>query len=235
MTALLRRVLPAVLLAGACTTPPSNDATKAVPVDAPARSASAGADASPRIDAMASDLREMARVDQEARKAWIEADKQKRGSDEAEALRKRVVDVDAANTEKLRAILAEMGWPRRSVVGKEAAAGAWMIAQHTSDDELQRHALALLQPLLDEGEVSKSNYALLDDRVHARRGEPQLYGTQYKKKVVDGVVHFGPSTPIVDPEHLDERRKEMGLEPQANYIVALRKMYAIPDDAVIDP
>jgi hypothetical protein len=187
-----------------------------------------------RLDAIAAELREMGRVDQEARKSWIEADNTSRGSSEAEALRKRVIEVDEANTARLRAFVDEIGWPRRSVVGAEAAASAWLIAQHSGDDAFQSHALELLRPLLDEGEVSKSNFALLDDRVHCHRGEPQTYGTQYKKKVVEGVVHFGPVTPIVDPDHLDERRASMGLEPQASYIVALRRMYHIPDDAVID-
>jgi hypothetical protein len=187
------------------------------------------------VDAVAVELREMGRVDQEARKAWIEADNKERGGAEAEQLRKRVIDVDESNTTRLRAIVDEMGWPRRSVVGMEAASSAWLIAQHASDDAFQTRVLELLKPLLDEGEVSKQNYALLDDRVHCHRGEPQTYGTQYRKRVVDGVVHFGPMTPIPDPEHLGERRKSMGLEPQASYVAALRRMYHVPDDAVIDP
>lgn len=197
--------------------------------------AAASQAANEHVESIAAELREMGRVDQEARKAWIAADEKERNGPEAEELRRRVIEIDAANTARLTAIIAEIGWPRRSVVGAPAASSAWLIAQHTGDDALQTRVLELLKPLLDENEVSKSNYALLEDRVHCHRGEPQTYGTQYRQKLVGGVVHFGPMTPIADPEHLDERRASMGLEPHASYVAALRKMYHVPDDAVIDP
>ena len=52
-------------------------------------------------------------------------------------------------------------------------------------------------------------------RVHA--GQPQLYGTQF---TVTG-DEFGPF-PIEDPQRLDERRAEAGLEPFAAYEARMR-------------
>jgi hypothetical protein len=150
-------------------------------------------------------------------------------------LRKQVVEIDRANTERLGKIVAEIGWPRRSDVGKEAASAAWLIAQHTGDRQFQEHVLELLGPLLDQGEVSKPSFALLEDRVRCHRGEKQIYGTQYSMKRIDGMMHFGPLTPTEDPEHVDERRRKMGLEPHAEYVAALKKLYGVGDDAVIDP
>ncbi len=177
----------------------------------------------------------MGRVDQEARNAWIESEKKKDDAARTDELRKKVVEIDRANTDRLKKIVEEVGWPRRSDVGKEGASAAWLIAQHTGDKAFQEHALALIEPLLDQGEVSKPSYALLEDRVRCHRGEKQIYGTQYSMKRVDGVVHFGPLTPIDDPEHLDERRKQMGLEPHAEYVATLKKLYGVPEDAVLDP
>jgi hypothetical protein len=197
--------------------------------------ACASAPPKPDYAAIGAELREMGRVDQEARNAWIDAEKKKDDAARTEDLRKKVVEIDRTNTERLQKIVGEIGWPRRSDVGKEAASGAWLIAQHTGDREFQAHALELIEPLLDQGEVSKQSYALLDDRVRCHRGEKQIYGTQYSMKRVDGVMHFGPMTPIDDPEHLDERRKKMGLEPHAEYVATLKKLYGVPDDAVLDP
>jgi len=189
----------------------------------------------PDFAAVGAELREMGRVDQEVRNAWIDSEKKKDDPTRTEDLRKKVVDVDRANTERLEKIVAEIGWPRRSDVGKEAASGAWLIAQHTGDREFQAHALELIEPHLAQGEVSKPSYALLKDRVRCHRGEKQIYGTQYSMKQIDGVMHFGPLTPIEDPAHLDERRKEMGLEPHEQYVAALKKLYGVGDDAVLDP
>jgi hypothetical protein len=199
--------------------------------------ASACAATPPRPDfgAIGTELREMGRVDQETRNAWIDSEKKKDDAARTDELRKKVVEVDRSNTDRLKKIVEAVGWPRRSDVGKEAASAAWLIAQHTGDRAFQEHALELIEPLLDQGEVAKPSYALLEDRVRCHRGEKQIYGTQYSMKRVDGVMHFGPLTPIDDPEHLDERRKKMGLEPHEEYVATLKKLYGVPDDAVIDP
>ena len=42
------------------------------------------------------------------------------------------------------------------------------------------------------------------------RGDPQLYGTQYR--VMDGVLELWA---VRDPAGLDERRAALGLEPEA--------------------
>lgn len=176
----------------------------------------------------------MGRVDQESRKAWIAVQSKEDMSVRTVDLFKHVLEVDLSNTRRLRQIVEEGGWPRRSDVGTEAATAAWLIAQHTGDREFQAHVLELLEPLLDQEEVSKSDFALLDDRVRCHRGEKQFYGTQYSMKRIDGVMHFGPLTPIVEPEHLDERRRKMGLGPHEQYVAALREIYHVGDDAVVD-
>jgi hypothetical protein len=53
--------------------------------------------------------------------------------------------------------------------------------------------------------------------VRVNAGRPQLYGTQFT--VTDG--EFGPCT-IEDPQRLEERRAEAGLEPIADYEARMR-------------
>jgi hypothetical protein len=54
--------------------------------------------------------------------------------------------------------------------------------------------------------------------VRLNAGQPQLYGTQF---TAAGGGELAPH-PIEDPERLDERRAEVGLEPFAAYEARMR-------------
>ncbi len=92
-----------------------------------------------------------------------------------------------------------------------------------------------MTPLVAEGEAAAANFALLTDRVLVARGEPQRYGTQYRSVTIDGVIHFGPSTPIVDPDGLDQRRSALELPPHEEYARKLRDVLGVPEDAPPPP
>jgi hypothetical protein len=52
---------------------------------------------------------------------------------------------DAENLPWLKQLVAEIGWPGRSVVGEDGASAAWLLAQHADcDPGFQRHCLDLL-------------------------------------------------------------------------------------------
>ena len=126
--------------------------------------------------------------------------------------------VDAENTRWLGELLTMRGWPARTLVGEEGAHAAWLLAQHADQDPtLQRAFLDALRGAVAEGEASPAHLAYLEDRVRVHAGQPQLYGTQFT--VTDG--EFGPY-PIEDPQRLDERRAEAGLEPFAAYEARMR-------------
>ncbi|MGW4411361.1 DUF6624 domain-containing protein [Nonomuraea sp. NPDC004702] len=122
--------------------------------------------------------------------------------------------VDTDNTEFLRRVIDEHGWPGHDLVGERATQAAWLLAQHADRDrDFQRRCLPLLRDAVARGQATTRQLAYLVDRVRVHEGRPQVYGTQYRQTAEDG---FGPH-PIEDPEHLDERRAEMGLEPHAEY------------------
>ena len=132
----------------------------------------------------------------------------------------RVRAIDAENTAWLKAILAERGWPRLADVGDRAAAAAWLLAQHADEDrEFQRACLELLTAAVAAGEANPNHLAYLIDRVRVGDGLPQLYGTQFLR-TTDGSL--GPQ-PIDDIEHLDERRRSVGLSPFAEYEALMRE------------
>lgn len=125
--------------------------------------------------------------------------------------------VDAANTARLKEIVAMYGWPTVSMVGSEAASAAWLLAQHADRDRaFQASVLVLMEKLLDSGEASRKNYAYLFDRIN----EPQHYGTQ--GTCLDS-TRWVPRL-IEDEANVDKRRAEAGLPPMSQYIEFASKM-----------
>jgi len=130
------------------------------------------------------------------------------GDDFAAQLAYRRITV--RNGDRLAEILESHGWPTISTVGAEAARRAWLIAQHADRQlDLQRKVLALMTRAVAAGDAEPQHLAMLQDRVLVNEGRPQIYGTQ-----TAGVVDGAPVPwPCEDPERLDERRAEVGLDP----------------------
>ena len=122
-----------------------------------------------------------------------------------------VLPLDQANTMRMQEIIAEHGWPGHVLVGVDGAHAAWLLVQH-APDKFQEECLPLLENAVAEGDASRRDLAYLLDRVLMQRGEPQIYGTQYRTQ--NGVTKMWP---VQDPEGLDNRRAALGLGPQSEY------------------
>lgn len=123
--------------------------------------------------------------------------------------------VASRNADRLMEIIDEVGWPTISLVGAQAAWSAWLVAQHADHQLcLQRRALELMASAVERGEAEARLLAMLRDRVAVGEGRRQIYGTQ--------ILYLTDGTPVPwpceDPERMDERRAEVGLEPFADYI-----------------
>ncbi|MGH9216841.1 MAG: DUF6624 domain-containing protein [Acidimicrobiales bacterium] len=124
-----------------------------------------------------------------------------------------VVRLDQANTQWLKHVVDRHGWPGHSLVGRNGAAAAWLLAQHADrDPSFQRRCLDLMT-VMPTGEVEPQHIAYLTDRVLLAEGAPQIYGTQLQQ--VDGV--YQPCNQA-DPESVDQRRASVGLQPLAEYL-----------------
>jgi hypothetical protein len=125
------------------------------------------------------------------------------------ALVARIQTVDIEHTTRMKAIVAEHGWPGPRLVRRDGAEAAWLLIQHADQDvAFQRQALALLEAAAARGEASKSDLAYLTDRVLINEGKPQLYGTQSWNE--GGVEYL---LPLQEPERVNERRRTVGLGP----------------------
>lgn len=121
-------------------------------------------------------------------------------------------EVTTRNADRLAAILDRYGWPGRTLVGAEAARRAWLVAVHADRQlDVQRRALRLMASAVTAGEAEPAQLATLRDRVLVNEGHRQVYGTQIAD-VVDGEPVPWPTE---DPQRLDARRAEVGLEPVA--------------------
>lgn len=159
---------------------------------------------------ISSELEEMVRVDQEMRKKNI---RDEEFWDEK---------IDRKNTERMKEIIAEIGWPTRTKVGEIGMKNAWLLVQHADHDlEFQKQCLELMQSE-NPNEVGKKNLAYLIDRVRLHEGRPQLYGSQFTGEK----GKFIPR-PIEDEERVDERRKEMGMDTLAEGIAEMNEKYDI--------
>lgn len=124
----------------------------------------------------------------------------------------------ARHGDRLARIMDEHGWPTPELVGAEAAQAAWLVAQHADHQlDVQRRALVLLEAAVaagTAGEEGPARLAFLRDRTYVNEGREQWYGTQIAGLDEDG----GPVPwPCAEPELLDERRAEVGIEPFAAY------------------
>jgi hypothetical protein len=162
---------------------------------------------------LAAELQSMAAEDQRIREPPEEPEQFVRFLSTDEAMEHARIDV--GNTDRLREIVREHGWPGVSLVGEAGAEAAWLIAQHADRQlDFQREVLPLLTAAAANGEANARHVAYLTDRICMAEGRPQVYGTQV------GDMRDGRPIPwpIQDIDSVDARRLAASLEPLDDYL-----------------
>jgi hypothetical protein len=124
----------------------------------------------------------------------------------------RFAAIDCANTAWLKTQLATIRWFDIPAYGGEADNAAWHLVQHADrEPDFQRRMLKELEAL-PKGHTDPKRIGYLWDRVARADKRLQRYGTQ-------GQCTNGQWKPfeVEDPDHLDERRKALGMEPIAEH------------------
>ncbi len=153
-------------------------------------------------------------TDQQYRKQVDEV-KKKYGHDSKEMgeLWKTINYYDSVNLIKVTAIIDKYGWVGPDVVGNRGSSAIFLVIQH-SDIDVQDKYLPMMREAVRNNKAQPSSLALLEDRVALRHGKKQVYGSQINCNGDDCWV-----SPLEDPDNVDKRRAEVGLQPLANYVL----------------
>jgi hypothetical protein len=162
--------------------------------------------------ALRDELRALAKEDQELRQRWLKDQTNQALIDEMKTMSEKQVAW-------LREIVKQYGWPGRSLVGDNGMSDAWLIAQH-GGKEFLHEMLPLMKEAVDKHELEGGLYATSLDRTLIQDGKKQLYGSQFDTK-----GDKCEPLPIEDPEHVEERRKAIGLGPLDEYTKDLCALY----------
>jgi hypothetical protein len=128
------------------------------------------------------------------------------------AIARLLEPIDRSNQETFLKILPSEGWFTISHYGPSASDAAFFIVQHSNKDLWVRF-IPILTRLAVQGEVDGASVAFMEDRLAMTEGRPQRYGSQM---TCVGGKRIPAATE--DLEHLDERRKSLGMSPYAQYL-----------------
>ncbi|MDR2971764.1 MAG: hypothetical protein LBU83_07560 [Bacteroidales bacterium] len=135
-------------------------------------------------------------------------------SEEMKTQWKIISQKDSINLIKVKNILDERGWLGADIIGGQGNMTLFLVIQH-SDLGTQDKYLPMMREAVNKGNASASSLALLEDRVALGKGEKQIYGSQIGR---DNETEEYYVLPLMDPDNVDKRRAEVGLEPIQNYI-----------------
>ncbi|MDJ1492031.1 energy transducer TonB [Cytophagaceae bacterium DM2B3-1] len=141
--------------------------------------------------------------------------------EEAIQMRKQSA-IDITNMAKIDKIIAEYGYPGKSLVGEKYQSVALMVIQH-NDPAAREKYLPLLIEAAGKGEVNASSVAIVIDRAKIDKGEKQIYGSQLNE-TKQGVKLM----PIEDEPNVNVRRAKVGLPPLEVYLKQWNMNYKLP-------
>lgn len=184
---------------------------------------------SAQCDTVAQDLAVMVSADQALRSRWNFAEIS--AAKHPPKIVQQTAIVDRQNTAKLKRIMADCGWPKRSIHSDKAVHDAWLIAQHADHDRpFQRQVLVAMEAAFRDGEAPGDLLAYLADRVATADGKPQPYGTQLR---LEGPCEF-VFYPLDERDKVEVRRKDVGLPPLEEYRRAVQRQ-ALPTSCASPP
>ncbi len=118
------------------------------------------------------------------------------------------------NFATMQKLIVQYGWPKYSTVGKLAADAPLLVINHHESDSVRISYLSKIKQSCIEKEGSCMEYAKIQDRILVGSDKPQIYGMQFRYNSERKLEPF----PIINPEYVDLRRAEIGLESLKDYL-----------------
>ncbi|MCE3278422.1 MAG: hypothetical protein K0S44_613 [Bacteroidetes bacterium] len=135
-------------------------------------------------------------------------------SKEMKELYKAMKSADSLNLIKVEYILSKYGWLGVNEIGSQCNTTLFMVIQH-SDQPHQEKYLPIMRLAVKNGKAQAHHLALLEDRILLQQGKKQIYGSQLSWNLKTNQYYLAP---LEDPDNVDKRRKEAGLEILSDYI-----------------
>jgi TonB family protein len=184
--------------------------------------------AQPYNQKLIAQLAEIAKTDQQYRDVPVNTAGKKYGwnSPQVTELMHKQDALDIANLAKVEKMIAQYGYPGKTLVGEKYMSTAFMVIQH-NDHEVQIKYLPLLTEAANKGELNWSSLALMIDRVKTGNGEKQVYGSQ-----LHDYNNIRQLYPIEDEANVNVRRAKIGLAPLQDYLKTFNIVYQVPTGSV---
>lgn len=129
--------------------------------------------------------------------------------------------IQERNQADLQLLVARKGWPRTAIVGEDAVWGAYLVALH-SNDGAQKSYLADIKKACEAKELPWFRYAAIYDRALFNENKPQRYGTHTR---YNELTRKEELYPLENEAKVDDWRKDLGLEPLAEYLKQFNIVY----------
>jgi len=149
-----------------------------------------------------------------------------------------VTDQDSLNIVEIEGIISKYGYPGKTLVGEPTNEAAWYVIQHSN--KIGQY-YPLIEKTGEEGELPKKLVAMMKDRLLMNQEKPQIYGTQVAgRSIAESDKWFQFVWPIENPESVNQRRKEVGLdltvEENAKRLGVEYKKYTMKQiDSILNP
>lgn len=124
-----------------------------------------------------------------------------------------VAEHDSLNMQKIEKIIAQYGYPGKTLVGEPTNQAAWYVIQHST--KIGKY-LSLIKEAGKKKEIPFTWVAMMEDRYLMQQDKEQIYGTQGKGEMTkdkDGKQMFVNFVwPVQDLKNVNKRRKEAGFD-----------------------
>ena len=134
-------------------------------------------------------------------------------SEEYKSLSTQIRKQDSINLIIVENIIINNGWLGADDIGEKGNKTLFLVIQHSSP-KIWKEYLPILRKAFEDGNALGKHLALLEDRVAVFDGEMQIYGSQIS---IDSEGKYSLD-PIINPDNVNKRRKEMGLSTIEEYL-----------------
>ena len=119
---------------------------------------------------------------------------------------KKQIEIDSSNLNFIEKVIAEKGYPGKSLVGDGTASSAWYVIQHSNkiDQYIDKIKVAA-----ENDELPFRKYAMMLDRHLMNNNEYQIYGTQGGTYFINSPNEISFIWPIKNPDSVNILRKEI--------------------------